>query len=237
MTIIKTLLVALGMLVMASQAQAQRYGGGAGGGHSFGIGLGFMSPSQDDLDSHINEANNASPGANINKFGTAYEVALNYEYRMENSIYALQFRPTYFTSKTDGNGYDYKLTGYTFFPILKIYALENEFIHFFFQTGVGYGKLSGQISQPGGSIDYSGSAFGLLGGIGAQFCFTEAHCLVAEGNLRYLPFERNLVDSSNGTVTGGITQSGGGQELEYQNHDLKTTMSGVQGMVTYQLKF
>ena len=111
-------------------------GGGAslgGGSSSFGLGIIIMSPSQDDLNGAIGAINSAQSTA-IDKLGTAYEFAGYYQYRFMSSMYAMQFRPSYFTQTSKGSGFETKLTGLTFFPILRMYALENSFIHFFVQT-------------------------------------------------------------------------------------------------------
>lgn len=205
------------------------------GGHSIGGGIIIMSPSQDGLDDHI-DAVNTSQGVAVGKFGSAYEIFGHYSYRFSGSIFALQFKPSYFTSSTSGNGYSYSLTGFTLFPILKLFPLENNFIKFFLQAGLGFGSLNGKISQPAGSVNYKGSAFGALGGLGAEFCFTANHCMVVEGNLRYLPIERNIISSVSGSPVEVDSPTNGG-ELERGNRDLGTTMSGIQGGVSYTFSF
>jgi hypothetical protein len=105
------------------------------------------------------------------------------------------------------------------------------------QTGLGYGRLTGSMDGPNSSVSWAGDAFGAMGGIGAEFCFTPAHCLVVEGNLRYLPMPRNMITSISGTPPGfdaGLTSDG---ELERNNRDVQTTMSGIQGTLNYQMNF
>jgi hypothetical protein len=140
----------------------------------------------------------------------------------------------------DGGGYKYDLKGFTIFPMFRLYALENYFIKFYFQTGLGYGNLDGSISAPNGhSVDFKGGAFGAVGGIGVDFCFTDAHCLTVEGNMRYLPIERNLATGGNcsGGDIPGVSQCGSGNEIERNGSDLKTTMSGIQGLIGYTMNF
>lgn len=205
----------------------------AGDTHSFGGGLIVMTPSQDDLDAHI-AAVNAANATSLEKFGSAYELYGQYTYRFSSSIFALQFRPSYFMQEAG----DYNLKGFTVFPLLKIFPLENNFIKFFLQTGLGYGSLKGSISQANGSsVDFSGGAFGAIFGLGANFCFAGSHCVGIEGNFRYLPVERNIVKSVSGAPTNFSTTPAGGQELEIDNHDVKTTMSGIQGGLSYNYMF
>lgn len=204
----------------------------AGDTHSFGIGLITTTPSQDDLDSHI-AAVNAANSTSLEKFGSALEVYTQYTYRFNSSMFALQFRPSYFMQSAG----DYSLKGFTLFPLVRVYALENNFIHFFLQTGLGYGRLNGEISQGSNSVSFSGGAFGALFGMGANFCFAANHCVGVEGNFRYLPIERNIVSSVSGSPTQFSTTPAADEELEINNHDVKTTMSGIQGALSYNFMF
>jgi hypothetical protein len=221
----------LGLMAFTATAHAR----GGTGESSIGVGLILTAPSQDDVNAVI-DSNNTSQSRATNKLGTAYELTANYQTRFSGSIFALQFRPSYFTQSSNGSGYDVKLNGFTFFPILRIYPLENSFIHFFLQTGIGYGKLNGSMSGPNGSLNWTGDAFGAMGGLGAEFSFTPDHALVIEGNLRYLPIQRNIASSVSGTPS-GFSQANNDQELEYGGQDLKTTLSGIQGIIGYQMMF
>lgn len=200
--------------------------------HSLGGGLIVMTPSQDDLDSHITAVNTAN-ATSMEKFGSAYEVYAHYTYRFSSSMFALQFRPSYFMQEAG----DYNLKGFTFFPIFKLYALENNFIRFYLQTGLGYGRLNGEVKQTNASVDFAGGAFGALFGLGANFCFTANHCMGVEGNFRYLPIERNIVSSASGSPSQFTGTPSADQELEIDNHDVKTTMSGIQGALSYNFLF
>jgi len=229
----------VGALVLAFSAQnALARGGGGGDGHSMEFGLGLLTAGQDDMNTLIKTAR--ASGADTGDMGSAYELFAQYQYRFSGSIFALAFRPSYVMQNATGSGtggsYDYKLTGMTFFPIFRFYPLENGFIKFYMQTGLGYGRVSGDVSAGGTSISFNGSAFGAMGGLGVDFCFTPEHCLSIEGNLRYLPIERNLASSATGTVP-GLSQAGSNQEVEINGSDLKTTLSGIQGSVAYTLNF
>ncbi len=224
-----------------SDALAQRGGARSAlsnGNMGLGIALSTVSAGQDDLNGAIDDA--VLGGANVKNLGSAWELSATWIYRLERSLYAFVFRPSYFTQSTDGSGaggsYDYKLSGYSVFPIFRIYALENSFIKFFLQTGLGYGSLSGDIKAGADTLTFKGSAFGAMGGVGVDFCFTPSHCLTVEGNLRYLPIERNLKTGGSCTTSmAGIGQCNG--EVERNGNDLKTTMSGVQGLVGYTMNF
>lgn len=213
-----------------------------GGGVALGVGLSTVSAPQDDMNGAIDDAVGA--GATIKNLGSAWDFYADWSYRFSGSIFALIFRPSYFSQTTEGSGtggnYDYKLTGYTLVPIFRFYPLENSFIKFFMQTGIGYGSLNGSITAGTKTLDFKGSAFGAIGGIGVQFCFTGNHCMNIEGNLRYMPIERNLTTGGNCAAAGeipGISQCGGESEVERNNADLKTTMSGVQGLIGYSFIF
>lgn len=232
------------------EAFAQRYGSysrtkvSLGGDKSFGIGFSTISSDQTDMNNLISAARDSAT-ATTKDLGSAYDIWANFVYRFAASSYAFVFRPSYFIQETDGSGpagsYDYSLKGYTIMPMIRIYPLENSFIRFYMQGGLGYGNLEGSIKAGAFNQDFKGQAFGAIGGIGAEFCFTDTHCLTVEGNLRYLPIERNVSTGGNCTTAGdipGLSQCGAsGVEIERNNKDLSTTMSGVQGVVGYSMYF
>lgn len=234
-------------VISVQDANAQRRssrGPSLSGDMSLGIGLSTVSAGQNDMNSLIDAAGASAAAADTKDLGSAWEFYANWSYRFSSTMYAFVFRPSYFTQTTEGKGndgsYDYKLTGYTVFPIFRIYALENSFIKFYMQTGLGYGSLNGEITAGTKNLDFKGSAFGAMGGIGVDFCFTESHCLTVEGNLRYMPIERNLTTGGNCAAANdipGISQCGGSSEVERDGKDLATTMSGVQGLIGYTMNF
>lgn len=203
------------------------------GSHQFGFGVSMVSPSQDDLNTWISGLGVVG----TKELGSGYEFSANYEFRFDRSIYALHFRPLYMMQSASGGGIEANVSGIAFFPMLRIYPLENDFIRFFFQVGLGYGNMTVDLkNSSGGSGTYRGGNFGAVGGLGAYFCITDASCIVAEGTFRYLPMQR-LTGNGSG-LTGGsskITQQDG--ELEINGLDLQSTMSGVQGTVSYQFLF
>ncbi|UOF01052.1 hypothetical protein [Bdellovibrio reynosensis] len=232
----------LASFLLIQDANAAR-GGGMSGDMSLGIGISTVSSSQDDMNGAIDDANTTA-NATTKNLGSAWEFYANWGWRFSGTSYAILFRPSYFTQKAEGSGtggsFDYSLSGYTVFPIFRLYPLENDFIKFYMQTGLGYGSLSGDITAASKTLAFKGSAFGAMGGIGVDFCFTASHCVSIEGNIRYMPIERNLSTGGNCTASGdipGISQCGGTSEVETGGSDLRTTMSGVQGLLGYTMNF
>lgn len=212
-----------------------------GGGHSMEFGLAILSAGQDDLNTMIKAARvDPATLATTGDMGSAYELFAQYQYQFSGTMFAMLFRPSYIMQSATGSGtggsYDYKLSGFTIFPMLRMIPLENNFIKFFMQIGLGYGRLSTEITQGVNSISFAGGNFGAVGGLGADFCFTPSHCLTIEGNLRYLPIERNIASSATGSFA-NLSQATNGQEVEIAGNDLKTTLSGIQGIIAYTLNF
>ncbi|MEY4615793.1 MAG: hypothetical protein RJB66_753 [Pseudomonadota bacterium] len=219
---------------------------GMGGNHSFGTNFSFASPSQDDYDTLISAANTAAGGISTKPMGQGYELNLQYMYRFSSSMFALIFRPSFFSQSSLGkasNGakYNYELSGWTFFPTFRLIPLENSFLKFYMQIGLGYGRLNGKIREDNSTIEFSGGNFGGSTGIGAEFCFFADHCFNLEGNFRYLPFERNKATSVNATAGWGNGSLTGppadGQEVEMENRDLGTTLSGMLASIGYTFYF
>lgn len=219
-------------------------GGGLGGNHSFTFGLSLLAADQSDLNSVIDD-HGTTVGTNykVGSLGSGYEFLGQYAYRFDRTMYSMVFRPSYVMQSTSGScGGDsckYDLSGFTFFPMLRITPLENAFIKFYMQLGMGYGRLGTSVSQGPNSVKFTGSGFGTMAGVGANFCFTASHCLTVEGNLRYLSFERNIADSVNGSfgAGSGFSQVESGKEVERNDNDVATTLSGIQGIIAYTLNF
>lgn len=243
----KKIFVALLCTLAMSSAHAARVASGLssrslGGTNSLGLGFSVVTAGQNDLNNVI-DANHTANSASTKNLGSAYEFYANWVYRFDSSSVAFVLRPSYFTQTETGSGtggnYDFKLNGFAVFPIIRVYPLESPFIHFFMQAGVGYGSLSGDITAGANNLTFKGSAFGAMGGIGVDFCFTESHCITVEGNLRYLPIERNIAEGNctNSSIS-GINQCSNGKEVETSSDtDLRTTMSGVQGLIGYTMNF
>jgi hypothetical protein len=218
-------------------------------GETWSVGVlgGIVTSTQSDLNTLITRANTRVGGISTGQFGNAYEFGGYIQRRLNGSIIALQLRPSYYMASTTGTGtggtFAYSLTGYTVAPLIKLYILESAGVKLYLVGGINYGILNGKIQEASATVEFKGSNVGYQGGIGTLFCFGQkgAHCISLEGNVRYLFIERNLVSSSTGTFSqsnpASVSQSGNGQELELDQKDLATTMSGVQGLLGYQYNF
>lgn len=212
----------------------------AQGGFSVGGFFGTTSASQTDLNTLISTAR--ATGVTTSDISSALEFSGHWTYRFSGML-ALQFRPSYFYAKETGkNGlgekYDYSVTGFTVFPVFRWYLLEDSFIRFFTQLGVGFGFATGNITEGAASTEFSGNNMGYMAGLGAEFCFSANHCINVEGNFRYLPFERMEADSVTGTfAAGSITTPVKGGEVELNNKDVATTFSGIMGVLGYTYYF
>jgi opacity protein-like surface antigen len=213
------------LLGLSVQALAQR-----AGNHSFGFSLSLTGPNQKDVNSWVNSLNTVG----TKELSSGYEVIADYQYRFSRTIFALLFRPSFLSQSASGGGVASSLSSFTFFPMFRLYPLENSFIQLFLQVGVGYGNASLKLENGSTAGTFSNSAFGALAGLGVNFCFTANHCAVIEGNFRYLPIER-LEGNASGALGGNITQSNG--ELEKNNVDLGVTLTGVQGIIGYRFNF
>ena len=229
----------------AVDAQAQRYGGRSalsGGDHQLGLALGITNTSQEHMNTLISRANTRAGGISTSALNQAYEGALQYGYRFSGSMLALLIRPSFFYQKSTGGNssgnYNYSVTGFTVFPILRIYPLENDLMKFFFQFGLGYGRANGTIEEATAKTDFAGGAYGALFGAGTEFCFVANHCVSAEANYRYLTAERNIASSVSGTFASdslnGVRENG---EVEMDDTDLATRMGGLQFLLGYAIHF
>ena len=218
------------ILVLVSLSGTTAFAVGSGHGLQFSISL--TTSTQNDLNSWVDSLGTAG----TKNFTSGYEFMADYQYRFSSSMFAMKFRPSMYSNTASGGGVDMKLNGTTFFAMLRMYPLENSFMKFFLQTGVGIASMAGEITQGGSNVAFKGDSFGVLGGMGAEFCFTGNHCLVVEGNYRYLPIPRNTVTSSSGTVS-NLSYGGNGSELEFNNNDVSTSLSGLQGVLAYGLSF
>ncbi len=242
-TVVAFIVASIGFV---SQANAARGFGGGGGGMEIGIGGGIISSNQAQMSTLITRANSRAGGISTPAMNSAYEISTHFGYRFSGTMFALLFRPTYFYQVSTGSGgggnYNYKLTGFTFFPMLRVIPLENEFMKFFLQIGLGYGRANGTIEENGAQVDFVGDAFGTQAGMGAEFCFSGAHCIALEANYRYLNNTRNIASSATGTfVTTGtnpsLSQAALNQEVELDGDDLQTKMGGLQFLVNYAMHF
>ncbi len=235
--IVVTMFIAL---VFSGNANAK----GGAGGHSIGLVAGTISTEQEHMNTLISRANTREGGISTGSLNSAYEVGAFYGYRFDGSIIAMQLRPTFFYQAEDGAGasgkFEYSVVGFTFFPTLRIYPLENEFMKFYMQFGLGYGRANSQVKEGDNDVKFAGGAFGTTTGLGAEFCFSPSHCLSVEGNFRYLVVERNIASSVSGDFTtsaNSISQAEKDKEVEFDGSDLATRMSGLQFLLGYTFYF
>ena len=233
-----TLAAALVFVMTIKDAQAK------GGAHSMSFGVSFSSLNQKDLNAQMDaiSASTYSGSFTTKNLTSAYEFFGQYAYRFGSTMMSLVVRPSYMTQSSSGTcgagNCNYSLTGLTLYPLLRITPLENSFIKFFMQTGIGYGSISASVTENSASGSFSGYAIGQMVGMGASFCFTDTHCLTLEGNLRYHPIERNISSGATGTFANtGFSQFNSSGEVEYGGSDLATTLSGFQGILAYTMNF
>ena len=226
---ILTLLTLIALLLLSEAVFAK------GGGHNFGVGAGIATAAQDDINNYVTSLNLAGTKA----VPSAYEAFVQYGYRF--GTFGILFRPSYLMQSASGGGVTVSMTGITFMPMLRIYPLENKFMKFILQVGAGYGMMNGKITNGSSSVNFSGGTFGAQAGIGADFCFSPAHCLSVEGNLRYMPIVRNLVTATTGNMGGSIGTPVNKGELESTSgglsNDVGTTLGGLVATAGYTMYF
>ncbi len=226
----KLFLVLLSTVLFSCLSSAYS-GGGGSGDHAFSFGFGYAGASQSDLNSY-----SSAMSASSAQLTSGYEFSVTYIYRFSSSMFALALRPSYMTETGSGGGVNNSVTGILFYPMLRLYPLENGFIHFYIQGGVGWGQLTGTSSFGANSVSYAGTDFGAMAGLGAEFCFTDHQCMVVEGDARYHAIPRSLVTSTTGNMGGGLSGTSS-HELEFNGLDVQNTLSGIQGILAYTLKF
>lgn len=240
----------MSILFIRPDAMAQSYSAGKkkggskvlkGGFYSIGVGIGFGSIAQDGLNQAIKTAKSTS-ASSTSELSASMEYMGFISYRMPTYPITLQLRPSYYTQSSTGSGtggnFNYELTGFTVFPIIRYIALSNDLIDFYLQGGLGYAKLDGKITNGARNVSFTGSSFGMQAGIGADFCFFPEHCIGVEGTYRYLPIVRNVNSSGSTLPPDGIGQSTSGRELENTaGDDIATSLSGVTGIITYTFNF
>ncbi|MCB9027025.1 MAG: hypothetical protein H6625_11945 [Bdellovibrionaceae bacterium] len=209
-----------------------------GSGFSLGANIGLAGGGQTDMNKLITSANSRESGLSVSELGNAWDVSLMFTYKVTNMI-ALQFRPSMYYVSQDGsnaNGkFEYSVLGFNIFPVLRLYLLENNYIAFFTNIGVGWGFANGEVKEATDSLEFSGSNLGYMLGLGAEFCFFgSSHCMNIEGNLRYVDIERVIGDSATGAFTGSpLTQASKSNEVEINGRDLGLRMSGIVGSIGY----
>lgn len=221
------------------------------GEFSFGFAGGITATDQGDINELQSRAN-ARSTVSAGQLGNAWEVAGIFQYRYKGSFLALQIRPGFFYQSEDGSDssgidHEYGVSGYTIFPTARFHMLESDVMKFYSQFGLGYGYASGTIKEADSAgtgtaeVEFSGGDIGWQVGLGAEFCFLGgAHCVLIEGNYRFLEIDRVTADKQSGTfASDSISQpTGGGKgEVEYDDKDLSVDLSGIQGLIGYIFHF
>lgn len=243
--LIPVLIFAFAFLVSANAHAVSKKRGGkgafAGGSISLGLGLALATAEQTGMNGLIASAK-AAVGSSASSMTSATEYVGYATFKFANGFTAIQLRPSFFSQSSSGSGsdgsHDYSLSGFTIFPLARIIPLSNDLIDFYIQGGLGYGKLDGSAKNGSREAKFSGSAFGVQAGLGAEFCFVPDHCFNIEGNYRYLPIVRNIISSGSGLAPHGAGPVLPDRELEDLNgNDISTTLSGVSGMISYTYNF
>ena len=240
-----TVLSSVLLFTIPNVAQAAKKRGGksafSGGTYTIGFAVSLLTADQESLNAMTRDAK-AATNSSTGSFSSGYEFSGQFTFRFSNNFIALQLRPSYIMQSTTGSAadgsYDYKLTGFTVFPLVRLIPLSNDIIDFYLQAGLGYGKLDGEIINGPRFAKFSGSGFGMQVGLGADFCLVPDHCFGVEGNYRYLPISRNIVGSASALPVYGASQSTPDRELENNNgSDVATSLTGISGSLGYTYNF
>ena len=226
-----SIVIGMAALFVSQSSLAASSGGGLGGGSEFTFGIGYSGATQSDINSAA-----SAEGASGAQLSGGMEYSVTYLYRFPSSIFALAFRPSYFTQTAGASGMSNSVTAILFYPMLRFYPLESPMFHLYMQAGVGYASLSGTTTYNSASVSYTGTDFGAIAGIGVEICFTDHQCATVEGNARYNAIPRSIVGSTTGTTVGNLSTPTG-HELEYSSSDVQNTLSGVVGIIAYTYKF
>jgi len=208
-----------------------------GGSDSFMMGVigGFTNSEQTHINTLRERANARAGGISASDLDRAYEFGVFMQWRA--GMLGFQLRPTFFTQSEGSGAYEYSTTGYTAGAHFRLYPLESKELKLFFQTAVVWGSLKTKIKEDTFNVEADGANLGYLVGLGVELNFGR-HVLLFEAGWRYLPIERNIVTTTSGTpASNSVSQSNVNQELEFDDRDLSTNMSGTQVLLGYGFNF
>jgi hypothetical protein len=211
---------------------------------SFGALGGKAESEQDHINTLIGRANTRAGGISTGDLDNSWEAGIFVQWKFD--FFAIQLRPTYFMQSEDGTAaagsslpgtYEYSTKATTVAAIFKLYPMETTNMRFYFLTGAMWGMQTTKIKEASFSVEASGTAMGYQAGAGLDFIF-DSHLFFAEVSWRYLGIERNTVDATSGTPEStSVDQHVVGNELEYDNRDLSTNLTGTIIMVGYGYRF
>ncbi|MCB0356140.1 MAG: hypothetical protein KDD40_03990, partial [Bdellovibrionales bacterium] len=95
---------------------------------SIGFNVGLAGGGQTDMNKIITSANTRESGLSVSDLGNAWDLNATLTYKVTPMI-ALQFRPGMYMVSEDGSNssgsFEYSVTGFTIFPVMRLYLLEN----------------------------------------------------------------------------------------------------------------
>jgi len=212
---------------------------------SLGAFYGTVSTDQQHINNLMDNANTRTSGVGVKNIDSSNEISAYFQYRVDKSIWAFQFRPSYLFKSTDGSGgsgsldgkYEYDVSAVIFAGLVKVYALESKYLRLYFLAGLNYGNMFTTIKEADFKVEASGSNLGFQFGTGLEVTLG-SHGILLEAGVRKLSIDRNIVDSTSGTAeSDSASQYGKGEELEFGGKDLGTTLSGVQIQIGYAYYF
>jgi hypothetical protein len=207
--------------------------------------FGTVGAEQSDHNDLMDRANTRAGGTPNSKLDSAYEISAYFQYRIDGSIWAFQFRPSFMWQGETGSGgtgalegdYEYATIGIVAAGLVKIYALESNYLRLYFTGGLNYGRTSTTIQEADFKAKAAGSNLGFQFATGLEVTLG-SHGFLLEAGVRKLAIERSLVSSSSGTAEAdSVSQATEGDELEFDNVDFGSTLSGVQIQIGYAYYF
>lgn len=215
------------------------YAQSTGNTFSFSLLGGQTSAEQKHINTLQDRANLREGGISVKALEKGWEFGATAQYKFGMSAVALRY--THFMQSQDGSGnsknFEYEVSGNNLAFLYRVYPLENADMSFFFQTGFVLGMLDASIKEDSFQTKANGSDLGYQIGAGIELYF-DSHVLSAEVGWRYLNVPRLTVSSSSGSpAADSISQSSVNQELEYDQRDFGSNMSGTQIFCSYGLRF
>lgn len=207
---------------------------------TFGLLGGKSTVEQRDLNFLQDTANTQLGGITTKDLSGAWEMGAFLRWKYD--LFGFELRPSYFMQGESGTGggqkYEYSADGMMIAGIFKLYPMENQIMRLFFQGGINWGSSEVEIIEGTYQLQASGHNLGYQLGGGVEF-FYLSHSFGLEIGMRWLGIPRNMTSAKSGTKYLGspISQDEVNQELEINNRDFYSRMSGSQILVFYGLRF